>query len=98
VAILIAPEQGGTAPDQGGIVLADTRQRSETTPEGPAGTWNAFKQIDERTRIDFIFTRPERPRVLAHRTEDPKTPAGRFASDHLPVIAIIEFGPRREDQ
>lgn len=72
------------------LALVDTRTRSETPPQGPSGTWNGFRQINPDTRIDFILTTADRPRVLAHRTEDPKTPAGRFASDHLPVAVTLQ--------
>ncbi len=78
-----------TAQD-GDFVLADTITRSETPAQGPTGTWNGFKQIDPDTRIDYILTRADRPRVLAHRTADPKTPDGRFASDHLPVVVALQ--------
>jgi len=73
----------------GDFVLADTITRSETPPQGPAGTWNGFQQINPNTRIDYIITRADRPRVLAHVTQDPKTAAGRFASDHLPVVVTL---------
>ena len=84
-----APLAALTAND-GGFVLADTITRSETPPQGPTGTWNGFRQIAPNTRIDFILTRADRPRVLAHTTQDPKTPAGRFASDHLPVVVTLQ--------
>lgn len=74
------------------FTLADTIARSESPPQGSTGTWNAFKQIDPQTRIDYIFTSADGPRILAHRTADPKTPAGRFASDHLPVSVTLELG------
>lgn len=80
-----------TATDQGDLVLVDSIDRSETPPQGPTGTWNGFRQIDPRTRIDYILTRPDRPRVLTHHTEDPKTSSGRFASDHLPVSVTIKL-------
>ncbi len=80
-----------TARDPSDFSLVDTITRSETPAQGPAGTWNGFKQIDPNTRIDFILTRPDRPRVLAHRTDDPKTPSGRFASDHLPVTVTVQL-------
>lgn len=73
----------------GDFVLADSITRTETPPQGPTGTWNAFRRIDPNTRIDFIVTRADRPRVLAHATQDPKTPAGRFGSDHLPVVVTL---------
>jgi len=72
-----------------GRTLSDTIHRSQTGAEGPSGTWNGFRQIDPQTRIDYIFTREHSPKIIAHRTIDPKTSAGRFASDHLPVVVTI---------
>jgi endonuclease/exonuclease/phosphatase family metal-dependent hydrolase len=72
-------------------VLSDTIGRSETPAEGPSGTWNGFRQIDPETRIDYIFTGEHSPRILTHQTLDPKTSAGRFASDHLPVVVTIRL-------
>jgi endonuclease/exonuclease/phosphatase family metal-dependent hydrolase len=72
-----------------GRTLFDTIHRGETQAEGPSGTWNGFRQIDPQTRIDYVFTREQSPKIIAHRTIDPKTPAGRFASDHLPVVVMI---------
>lgn len=73
------------------VRLVDSITRSATKPQGPTGTWNAFKQIDPDTRIDYILVRPDTPQVLSHLTADPKTADGRFASDHLPVIVVVRF-------
>lgn len=80
-----------TGDDASGLRLVDSISRSETKPQGPSGTWNGFKQIDPQTRIDYVLVRPDNPKVLEHLTADPKTAAGRFASDHLPVLVKVRF-------
>ncbi len=74
----------------GTLALSDSRQMSQTPPSGPEGTWNGFKKIDVGTRIDHLFV-SDRVKVLAHEVLDPKTAAGRFASDHLPVRVTISW-------
>jgi endonuclease/exonuclease/phosphatase family metal-dependent hydrolase len=68
-------------------VLQDTRGMVKE-PTGPDGTWNAFQKIETGNRIDFILVGPGIT-ATAHCTLDPRTPAGRFGSDHLPVQAEI---------
>ena len=85
-----SPPLAALTAQDGEFILADSITRTETPPQGPKGTWNGFRRIDPNTRIDFIITRADRPRVLTHATQDPKTPAGRFASDHLPVQVTLE--------
>lgn len=55
---------------------------------GPDSTWNGFKAIVPDRRIDFILV-SEPVRVAQVETLDPRTDAGRFASDHLPVLADL---------
>lgn len=70
--------------------LVDAQGVSAKKPTGPTATFNGFKAIPEGdNKIDFIFVRDFV--VLDHVVENPLTPAGRFVSDHLPVIANIEF-------
>lgn len=82
-----------TAPDDSGsqLVLIDSITASKTKPQGPSGTWNGFKAIDPQNRIDYVFVRPDAPKVTSHLTADPRTDQGRFASDHLPVIVGLRF-------
>jgi endonuclease/exonuclease/phosphatase family metal-dependent hydrolase len=70
--------------------LVDARDRSEMPPSGPESTWNGFKQIDTRGAIDHILVHGSLS-VLEFGVFDPKTRAGRFASDHLPVRARIRI-------
>lgn len=72
-----------------GMRYWDSIKQSETEPEGPSGTWNGFREIQEDRRIDFIFVSGGIDRVVSHHTLDPRTPEGGFASDHLPVAAKI---------
>ncbi len=71
-------------------LLKDARELSEQKPSGPTGTWNGFKEIDLQTRIDHVFVNSQ-VRVNELAVLDPRTPSGRFASDHLPIAAVIQF-------
>lgn len=70
--------------------LRDARNVSMTPPAGPASTWNGFREIAPGRLIDHIFVN-ERVTVRSLTTLDPKTAAGRFASDHLPVRIVAEI-------
>lgn len=70
------------------VVLRDAREVSVTDPEGPTGTWNGFKEIQEDRRIDHMLV-SDQVLVQRYRVLDPKTESGRFASDHLPVAIHI---------
>ncbi|GIV62268.1 MAG: endonuclease [Rhodothermaceae bacterium] len=72
--------------------LADARKRTETPPHGPEGTFTGFEAgTSTPRRIDYLFTgagiRVLRYGVLAE-CED-----GRYASDHLPVLAELLLAP-----
>ncbi len=82
-----APLQAFTAAGDK-VHLQDSRDLSDTAAEGPSGTWNGFKAIDDKVRIDYVLV-GDRVRVKTHRTLNPKTAAGRFASDHLPVLVTL---------
>jgi endonuclease/exonuclease/phosphatase family metal-dependent hydrolase len=66
--------------------LLDARDR--TDPQGPHSTWNGFREIEPDRIIDHVFT-TESIVVESLETLDPKTSAGRFASDHLPVTVDV---------
>lgn len=70
-----------------GGVLVDARKVSESSVGGPNGTWNGFRKIEAGRVIDHLFVRGVS--VLELETMDPKTTAGRFASDHLPVRMLV---------
>jgi endonuclease/exonuclease/phosphatase family metal-dependent hydrolase len=72
-------------------VLQDSRKLSTQPDPGPDSTWNSFKQIETGNRIDHVLIQSGRLRVEAFETLDPRTPAGRFASDHLPLVATLNF-------
>ena len=78
------PYRGLTAEDY----LVDARVASQTEPTGPNSTWNGFEEIVAGRVIDHIFVHGGLD-VLELATLDPRTPASRFASDHLPVRALI---------
>jgi endonuclease/exonuclease/phosphatase family metal-dependent hydrolase len=71
-----------------GMTFTDSRSLVDA-PSGPDGTWNGFREIQPGRRIDFILMGKPQVEVLNHQTLDPKTSAGRFASDHLPVMITI---------
>lgn len=56
---------------------------------GPISTWNGFERIFPDRRIDYIFV-DSNFRVLQHGIlADSRD--GKFPSDHLPVVADLEF-------
>ncbi|MEX0716879.1 MAG: endonuclease/exonuclease/phosphatase family protein [Planctomycetaceae bacterium] len=70
-------------------VLRDARGISKKPPQGPDSTWNAFRAIEPGRRIDFILV--SKPvECLSHRILDEQRD-GRFASDHLPVLAELRI-------
>ena len=70
--------------------LRDAREVSEAKPMGPNSTWCGFKQIAPDRIIDHIFVLGAVD-VLELEVQNPKTKAGRFASDHLPVRISVEL-------
>lgn len=69
--------------------FADARKVSDSKPTGPTSTWNGFSEIIPDRIIDHIFVRSIDVSHLA--THNPKTREGRFASDHLPVQAVVQW-------
>lgn len=72
-----------------------TFKLSAAPHEGPDSTWNGFKEIAPGQVIDFIFVRGpidvRRHATLAARFN------GRFASDHLPVLADLVIEAAKTD-
>jgi endonuclease/exonuclease/phosphatase family metal-dependent hydrolase len=69
--------------------LFDTRSESNLPHFGPAYTFHGFGQATERTRIDYIFV-SRHFKVLRHAAlAEPVE--GRYASDHLPVLAEVDL-------
>ena len=73
-----------TTPREGQRRLFDTRDLAAKSV-GPDSTWNGFKQIEAGQRIDFVLV-DRAWKVARHEIDERRTPAGRFPSDHLPVI------------
>jgi len=68
----------------------DVHQIKSVAPQGPDSTWCGFKEIVLGRRIDHVFINNQL--VLdSVSVLDPKTPSGRFASDHLPVTALVRL-------
>jgi len=71
------------------IELFDGFYHSKFGHHGPTSTWNAFERIYPDRRIDYIFADPNF-RIIQHGIlADIRD--GRFPSDHLPVVADLEF-------
>jgi endonuclease/exonuclease/phosphatase family metal-dependent hydrolase len=68
-------------------VLHDARYVSEHGHHGPTSTFNEFKALIPDRKIDYVFVKGN-IRVLQHGALS-DTWDGRFASDHLPVLAEI---------
>jgi endonuclease/exonuclease/phosphatase family metal-dependent hydrolase len=81
---LLEPNAQDTPP------LTDTLAIAAEAPTGPNSTWNGFSQIAEGRRIDHILASGEL-KVMSFATLDPRTANNRFASDHLPVLATIDW-------
>ena len=72
--------------------LHDARYRSETGHRGPTASFNDWETLrPDESRIDYVFT-SNHFRVLSHHILDDRY-AGRFPSDHLPVLAEIMLEP-----
>nr|WP_199169771.1 endonuclease/exonuclease/phosphatase family protein [Rhodopirellula bahusiensis] len=72
------------------VSLLDARDTVEGKPTGPTGTWNGFKSIQPDRRIDHVLV-DDRVIVQKYETLDPRTEAGRFASDHLPIAIQVDL-------
>lgn len=72
--------------------LSDSRESSRSPPSGPSGTFGGFAVSGAVTRrIDYLFTESQGPvEVLQHAVLDDAN-AGRYPSDHLPVLVRIAF-------
>ncbi len=75
------------------LALMDAQHVSRAPHTGGDSTSNAFKAISPGAKIDYVFVR-DVPGVLSHRIEDPRV-AGRFVSDHQPIVAVVDIGTGR---
>ncbi len=85
----------GSSDDESSLV--DARTATKTPPTGPTSTWNGFREIEPDRIIDHLFVRGPLE-VAALETLNPKTKSGRFASDHLPVRALVRVQPAKTTQ
>lgn len=70
--------------------LSDARYESDSGHEGPTASFSDWETLrPPESRIDYIFVN-NHVNVLTHQIADDRF-EGRFPSDHLPVIAKIEF-------
>jgi endonuclease/exonuclease/phosphatase family metal-dependent hydrolase len=80
-------------PDAPGQTLRDARDLAVRPPYGPPASFNGFRaELAEGRPIDHIFVRPG-TFVLAAAIL-PASLAGRFVSDHNPVVADVRLAPR----
>jgi len=71
------------------IELFDGFYHSKHGHHGPTSTWNAFERIFPDRRIDYIFTDSNFSVIQHGILADIRD--GRYPSDHLPVVADLEF-------
>jgi beta-glucosidase len=76
------------------LALRDARYLSQHGHYGPTSTFNEFKGLVPNMKIDYVFVKGN-VRVLQHGALS-DTWDGRFPSDHLPVLAEIEFESKQE--
>ena len=72
--------------------LVDAFAASREGHYGPTSTWTAFRAIEPGRRIDYVLVSSD-VRVAKHAIL-PDSWDGRFPSDHLPVIGVVELGCR----
>lgn len=84
---LVGPGRGGRP------VLRDARDIPERPPYGPPASFNGFRaELPAGLPIDHIFVRSGTTVVAVAIL--PATLAGRFVSDHNPVVADLRLAPR----
>jgi endonuclease/exonuclease/phosphatase family metal-dependent hydrolase len=78
---------------EGPPLLCDVRDIAERPPYGPPASFNGFRaELAEGRPIDHIFVRPGTAVLVAAIL--PAAMAGRFVSDHNPVVADVRLAPR----
>ncbi len=71
--------------------LFDTEKYSNSKHFGAYSSFNGFQSTEQTGRhIDYIFLNKESIKVIRHGTLS-HTMAGKYASDHHPVISILRF-------
>lgn len=76
--------------DEPGPPLTDARSRA-THRHGPTSTYTGFEAPDPGRVIDHVLVTPE-VAVRAYAVATDRGPDGRYPSDHLPVVADLQFG------
>lgn len=71
------------------VELFDGFYHSRYGHHGPTTTWNGFREMIPERRIDYIFVNPKFSVIQHGILADIRD--GHFPSDHLPVVADIEF-------
>lgn len=71
--------------------LVDSKGLCPIADPGPDSTWNGFSKIETGNRIDHVLLQSDRLSVQSFQTLDPRTPSGRFGSDHLPILVELTW-------
>ena len=69
--------------------LSDAFHHADKTHRGPLGTWNGFEDEVIDRRIDYIFI--DGIKVLSYAHIDDRLDNNKHISDHLPVMATLQF-------
>jgi endonuclease/exonuclease/phosphatase family metal-dependent hydrolase len=87
-----------TNPRRSGSALVDTYRAASPEITESDGTFNAFRGVDTGPRIDWILVSSDLAVIEAGI--DRSHAAGRYPSDHFPVIAIVRWSrpQEREDR
>lgn len=95
--VLVTGDFNATPEDEPILVLTDPNQpmrltdgmdASVSAPHGPRGTWTGWETAgDPDRRIDYVFVRHDVTVLRYAHISD--SWAGRFPSDHLPVLAEV---------
>lgn len=85
--ILTGKELGNS--DKGKVTLKDARYESINGHFGGNSSFNSFKELIPDRKIDYVFVK-DGVKVLEHGILSDRW-NGKWASDHLPVLAEISF-------
>ncbi|UJR19106.1 hypothetical protein I4U23_022237 [Adineta vaga] len=76
--------------------FGDAKELSEESHEGPNGTWSTFNvEFDIDSRIDYIFITPTYFKTLTHQHLTDHHNNKYYPSDHLPVLAKLDYKTHR---
>ena len=74
---------------EGLVGVMDTYVAPKVKPVGPDSTWTGFKKVQAGRRIDYVFVGQAATVLGVEIVVEQRN--GRFPSDHLPVIATVQW-------